>query len=466
MLFSHILKCAYFNRRNGRAAESSSSSAGVESSESHTQCDPVFLNTFVDNDFSEITNAEVMQVDAPLQPWCKLICRNSSTPHIELKYLDEDIKRTLTVSSEALSADSNDSNLPTADSNLDETNSTANLRFHVHTIGRSAQCAIKFENYSRISNRHCSIFCKQNLSDPQHPYLEAWIEDTSANGTIINKDRLKKNVPRLLHNGDELNLINPDLVRVANSGVTAEDVAKFSFIVTLDLPTPPDALGEALTASGNVRSGLTGLFNAPENGQNNNNNNNSLTRNNTVHRLLNQNRNISDYYVLKELLGSGAAGLVYRGISKETGRDWAVKVVDTRQLLISSNTSQEITKEAELLRSLRHPNIIHLEDIFASGHNVYLVMELSVGGDLFDRITKKQRYQELEAKEVIRQILEAMAYMHENKVAHRDLKPENILLARKDSDVDIKITDFGLAKKLDDKGGLKSYCGTPQYYAP
>lgn len=66
----------------------------------------------------------------------------------------------------------------------------------------------------------------------------------------------------------------------------------------------------------------------------------------------------------------------------------------------------------------------------------------------------------------MRQILDAMVYLHANKVAHRDLKPENILLVRRDSDVDIKITDFGLAKKLDDKGGMKSYCGTPQYYAP
>lgn len=79
---------------------------------------------------------------------------------------------------------------------------------------------------------------------------------------------------------------------------------------------------------------------------------------------------------------------------------------------------------------------------------------------------RKKKYSEPEARIVTRQILNAIVYLHDNQVAHRDLKPENILLVRRDSDVDIKIADFGLAKRLDDKGCLKSYCGTPQYYAP
>jgi serine/threonine protein kinase len=94
-------------------------------------------------------------------------------------------------------------------------------------------------------------------------------------------------------------------------------------------------------------------------------------------------------------------------------------------------------------------------------------MELSLGGDLFDRINSKGSYREEEARVVIRQICEAIEFLHDNRVAHRDLKPENILLVSKSSDVDIKLTDFGLAKKADEeKEEFKSYCGTPQYHAP
>ena len=119
-----------------------------------------------------------------------------------------------------------------------------------------------------------------------------------------------------------------------------------------------------------------------------------------------------------------------------------------------------------MLRALRHSNIIHLEDIFENDANIFLVMELSLGGDLFDRLYSKKYYKEDEARRVMTQILDAIAFLHDNNVAHRDLKPENILLVSRDSDVDVKITDFGLAKKLGENGKLKTICGTPQYFAP
>lgn len=66
----------------------------------------------------------------------------------------------------------------------------------------------------------------------------------------------------------------------------------------------------------------------------------------------------------------------------------------------------------------------------------------------------------------MRQMLSAIQYLHQMKIAHRDLKPENILLITRDNDVNIKLTDFGLAKATDESGGLKSFVGTPQYVAP
>ncbi|CAM9946573.1 unnamed protein product, partial [Choristocarpus tenellus] len=117
--------------------------------------------------------------------------------------------------------------------------------------------------------------------------------------------------------------------------------------------------------------------------------------------------------------------------------------------------------------------IIKLEDIFQTDGAVYLVMELVSGGDLFDRIVERGIYSEDSAQELLFQVLTAVAYLHEKDIVHRqglerrrwDLKPENILLVGRDSDVDVKITDFGLAKRAN-KEGLKTFCGTPQYFAP
>ena len=258
-------------------------------------------------------------------------------------------------------------------------------RINSYLLGRSVSCQIRFESI-RVSNRHCNIFCKQNKVDPAKPYLEAWIEDLSANGTFINKDtRLKKNVPRLLRNADEIFLINPDFIRLANGSVTQEEINKNSFVIMLDLPNP--------NAKVPVRNTLSRAINEA-----------MATRTSTVMKMLNQNRLLEDHYELKELLGTGTSGRVYLGINKETGTSWAVKTIDTRKI----ESQENLTKEAEMLRSLRHPNIIHLEDIFADDKNIHLIMELSDGGDLFDRISFKGHYEEEDTRIVIRQILEAI----------------------------------------------------------
>jgi serine/threonine protein kinase len=94
---------------------------------------------------------------------------------------------------------------------------------------------------------------------------------------------------------------------------------------------------------------------------------------------------------------------------------------------------------------------------------MYLVMELVKGGDLFDCIVEKQRYSEMEARRAMRRLLSAIHYLHEeSNIVHRDLKPENVLCS---SPTDVKLADFGLAKILK-ADGLKTFCGTPAYFAP
>ncbi|KAL0128374.1 hypothetical protein PUN28_003576 [Cardiocondyla obscurior] len=116
-------------------------------------------------------------------------------------------------------------------------------------------------------------------------------------------------------------------------------------------------------------------------------------------------------------------------------------------------------------RWLTHPNIVQLLETFEDKHKVYLVMELVTGGELFDRIVEKGSYTEKDASGLIRQVLEAVDYMHEQGVVHRDLKPENLLYYSPDEDSKIMISDFGLSK-MEDSGIMATACGTPGYVAP
>merc|ERR1712071_420659 len=91
---------------------------------------------------------------------------------------------------------------------------------------------------------------------------------------------------------------------------------------------------------------------------------------------------------------------------------------------------------------------------------------MGMGGELFDRIVQKAFYNEKEARDVCKILLEALAYCHSKKVAHRDLKPENLLLVSVDDDHELKLADFGFAKKCPKEKCLHTQCGTPGYVAP
>eukprot|EP00567_Pseudictyota_dubia_P001871 CAMPEP_0197464540 /NCGR_PEP_ID=MMETSP1175-20131217/64075_1 /TAXON_ID=1003142 /ORGANISM="Triceratium dubium, Strain CCMP147" /LENGTH=422 /DNA_ID=CAMNT_0043000521 /DNA_START=3 /DNA_END=1272 /DNA_ORIENTATION=- len=113
-----------------------------------------------------------------------------------------------------------------------------------------------------------------------------------------------------------------------------------------------------------------------------------------------------------------------------------------------------------------HPNIIRLYDVYEEPQYYYLVTEIVRGGELFDRVVSKSYYNEKEARDVCKILLTTLAYCHRNRVAHRDLKPENLLLLSEKNDTDIKLADFGFAKKVTSEKCLTTQCGTPGYVAP
>ncbi len=104
-----------------------------------------------------------------------------------------------------------------------------------------------------------------------------------------------------------------------------------------------------------------------------------------------------------------------------------------------------------------------MREIFESGVEVFLVLELADGGELFDRIVRKGHYSEKEAARVLNQVLSALEYSHASGVVHRDIKPENILYQSCAEDSGIKISDFGFAKSLQEDTIMQTFCGTIGY---
>merc|ERR1719326_2789318 len=170
-------------------------------------------------------------------------------------------------------------------------------------------------------------------------------------------------------------------------------------------------------------------------------------------------------------IGSGkfsTVHLCWRRSKPET--KYALKVLNAATDDVS--TLMRIKEEIEILKLLgNHPGIISLIDVDEScSDSIRIVMELCEGGELYDAIQDKGFYTEPDAKTTIRNLLEAVAYIHSKGIMHRDLKPENILLVSKVHYTDVKISDFGLAKMSKDYPRRlprsHSICGSDFYLAP
>jgi len=169
-------------------------------------------------------------------------------------------------------------------------------------------------------------------------------------------------------------------------------------------------------------------------------------------------------YKRGKTLGEGAFSVVIEATKKSTGESFAVKVVTKSKL--TKEDLVALQDEILVLRELQHPHIIRLYDVYEEKDFWYLVMEKMMGGELFDRIVAKSYYNEKEARDVCKILFEAIGMCHDNSVAHRDLKPENLLLRSEENDSEIKIADFGFAKKVLTPNSLTTQCGTPGYVAP
>lgn len=172
--------------------------------------------------------------------------------------------------------------------------------------------------------------------------------------------------------------------------------------------------------------------------------------------------NIRNHYDFKDILGTGAFSEVILAKDLKTNELVAIKCIKRKAL---KGKEENLHNEISVLRKLKHPNIVELVDTFEDQQFVYLVMELVTGGELFDRIVAKGSYTERDASKLIKQILQAVDYMHDQGIVHRDLKPENLLYESPDEESNIKVSDFGLSKVIDSRM-MMTACGTPGYVAP
>jgi calcium/calmodulin-dependent protein kinase-4 len=175
---------------------------------------------------------------------------------------------------------------------------------------------------------------------------------------------------------------------------------------------------------------------------------------------------ISDYYDvdLNTVLGRGHYATVNVGVDRKSSLQVAVK-----RIQISKSRVEALKREVEVLRKVgRHPNIVTLYDIFITDTELILVLELLLGGELFDRMVEKGPYSEREASHHIRKIGLALKFLHRSGIVHRDLKPENLILTHKGDNAELKIADFGLANVVDntENAVMKTVCGTWAYCAP
>ena len=327
--------------------------------------------------------------------------------------------------------------------------------FNCYTIGRSKSCDItppKSDEgksasgdagwvHTLLSNTHCRIFCM--LSTLENT-MEVFVEDSSANGTVINRTtRLRRGERRLLNTGDEIGLVNENslgkvgrgerrgvmqcyeftfinvwqqltpsvakcgpvllVAKKTNAAATEKTNTVCSTTTSTTTTTsimspkampppsaPPSQLFPPTTPNSPQRVGTGSAMVATNGGRSARQRPGGMP----VGQMRTFDRRIEEWYDVRNCIGSGTCGEVRKCINRQSGKQFAVKILSLQRFtgnLSKGLSVDELRGEAEMLRALDHPYIVKLEDVFTSDTAIYLVMELLHGGDLFDRIVLRGR---------------------------------------------------------------------------
>ncbi|KAL3232196.1 Serine/threonine-protein kinase RAD53 [Nakaseomyces bracarensis] len=293
----------------------------------------------------------------------------------------------------------------------------------VWVFGRNAACDYHLGNIFRLSNKHFQILLGEDGN--------LLLRDSSTNGTWLNNQRVEKDRNHLLSQGDEITV---------GLGVSSNVISLVIFI--------NDKFREYLEE---VKAEMS-----------NNKGSSKLNSRHSNSAKLKMSGIYKDFSINDEVVGTGAFATVKKAVERSTGKTFAVKIINKKKVI---GNMDGVSRELEVLQKLDHPRIVSLKAFYEDDDNYYMVMEFVSGGDLMDFVAAHGAVGEEAGREITRQILEGVQYIHSKRISHRDLKPDNILIEQ-DDPVLIKITDFGLAKVQGNGTFMKTFCGTLAYVAP
>lgn len=173
-------------------------------------------------------------------------------------------------------------------------------------------------------------------------------------------------------------------------------------------------------------------------------------------------KSVTDLTFLKQL-GRGYFGEVWEcKRTSNPAESFAVKKVPMA-VIQQHNLSEQMNREVDILRTLRHPNIVELYFEFRDSSHIYLGMQFATGGGMFDLLSRSGKFTNEKAAQYFYEVCDALSYCHGMKVIHRDIKPENILM---DGEGHAKLADFGWSNMVSNADLRMTFCGTPDYLAP
>ena len=170
---------------------------------------------------------------------------------------------------------------------------------------------------------------------------------------------------------------------------------------------------------------------------------------------------INDFEQIR-VIGRGGFSKVVLARKIDTGRLYAIKMLKKEQL-INDRKIQPVMRERGVLQRLNHPFLVKLHWAFQSSSDLFFVMDICTGGELFFHLLQQRRFSEKLTKFYAAEILLGFKYMHDKHIVYRDIKPENILV---DMEGHIRIADFGLSKVIPPNEKSYSFCGSPEFLAP